>query len=321
MPEQAFGYDSDFGYAEEVTYGTRLAPTNFNEINSGSLAKVQSALPKVVLNSAAENSFVLSKVDAGGSVEMCIPYQGAEILFKHLTGGTPITTVVGGTLVRNHKFVLADNLLTGLSLYLSKDGDAIGTAYAYPGSQISALTMVQDVEGQLIGTWEFKSQDETEVAVVTPTFPTSNAVDYTQVSVATFNGGTVEAMATEFKIENPLAEDRYRLGSRLRKGLGRGDVRKITGKVTLEFDDVTEYNLFRNSTETAIILEWVGAIADAGEAFKFKVTVPRAIFSGTSPEPSDPGPLSMDMNFNGFTGLSAEDAITIEINNLLTSIP
>jgi len=318
---QAFGYDTDFGYAEEVTFGTRVAPTNFNEINTESMVLTQSAIGKTVLNSAAENSYVLSKRSTAGSIEACVPFQGMEILFKHLTAGTPSSAQQGGTLVYKHTFVLADNLLTGLSLYLSRDGDAIGTAYAYTGCQISAATFVQDVENQLIATWEFAGQDEAEVVTVSPTYPTANAVDWTQVSTATFAGTTVDAMVSEFKISNPLAEDRFKLGSRLRKGLGRADTRKVEGKVTLEFDGVVEYNLFRASTDTAIIIEWVGAIADAGEAYKFKVTCPRAVFSGTTPNAGDPGPLSMEMTFNAFTGTSAEDAITIEINNLLTSIP
>ncbi len=318
---QAFGYDTDFGFAEETIFGTRVVPTNWLEINTESMALTQSAIGKNVLNSAAENSYVLSKRAVAGSIEACLPFQGAEILLKHLTGGTPISTQQGATLVYNHKFVLADNMLIGLSLDLAKDADAITTSYAYSGCQISAATFVQDVESQLIVTWEFIGQDESKVAATSPTFPTANAVDWTQVSTATFNAVTVAAMVSEFKVENPLADDRYKLGSRLRKGLGRSDTRKITGKVTLEFDSITQYDLFRDSTETAIIMEWVGAIADAAEPYKFKVTVPRAVFSGTTPNAGDSGPLSMDMTFSGFTGLSAEDAITLELNNLLVSIP
>jgi len=318
---QAFGYDTDFGYAEEVTFGTRVAPTNFNEITTESMQLTQRALGKTVLNSAAENSYVLSKRAVAGTIEACVPYQGMEILFKHLTGGTPSSVQQGSTSVYKHTFVLADNMLTGLSLYLGRDADAITTAYAYTGCQIAALTLTQDVESQLMASWEFIGKDETKVSAASPTFPAANAIDWTQVSTATFGGASVDAMVTEFKISNPLAEDRYKLGDRTRKNLGRSDSRKIEGKVTLEFDSVTEYDLFRDSTETAIILEWVGAIADAGEAYKFKITVPRAVFSGTTPNAGDSGPLSMDMTFNGFTGTSAEDAITVEINNLLTSIP
>ncbi len=318
---QAFGYDTDFGYAEEPSFGTVTAPTNFNEINSESLQLTQSAIAKSTLNSAGENSYVLSKRAVGGSVEACVPFQGMELLFKNVTGGTPISTQVGATLVYNHVFVLGDDLDTYLSLYVGRDADAIGTAYNYSGCQISALTLTQDVESQLIANWEFIGKDESKVAASAPTFPAANAADWTQVSTATFNGGTVDAMVTEFKIENPLAEDRYKLGDRTRKGVGRSDTRKITGKVTLEFDDVAEYDLFRDSTETAIIMEWVGAVADAGEEYKFKITVPRAVFNGTTPNASEAGPLQMDMTFNGFTGTGAEDAITFEINNLLTTIP
>ena len=317
---QAFGYDTDFGLAVESVFGTYVAPTNFLEINSESLQLTQSALGKTVLNSAAEISFVLSKRSVDGSVEACVPYQGMEQLFKALTGGTPISTQQGATNVFNHKFVLADDMPVGLSLLMARDADAITTAYAYTGCQITAMTFVQDLESQLIATIDFIGKDEAKQSAVAPTFPASNAIDWTQVSTATFGGVSVDAMVSEFKIENPLAEDRYKLGDRTRKGLGRGETRKITGKVTLEFDSITEYDLFRDSTETAIIMEWVGAIADAGEAYKFKVTVPRAVFSGITPNAGEIGPLSMDMNFNGFTGTAAEDAITIEVNNLLTSI-
>jgi hypothetical protein len=320
MPDQAFGYDTNLGIAEESTYGTYVAPTDFLEITSEGLNMTQTAIPKTTLNSAGEDSYILSKKAAGGPIEGCVPYQGMEILFKHVTGGTPTSVQIAATGVYTHTFILGEDLSTGLSILADRDGDAIGTAYAYTGSMISAMTLTQDVENQLMASFEFVSQDESKQAIVTPTYPASNAIDWTQVSTVTFGGTTVEASVSEFKLENPLATDRYKLGSRVVKGLGRADSRKVTGKIVLEFDDIVEYDLFRDSTETIIIMKWTGGIAAGSTPYTFQVTIPRAIFSGTTPNAQDSGPISFEMPFIGITGTSAEDAIEVVIENLLTSI-
>jgi hypothetical protein len=53
----------------------------------------------------------------------------------------------------------------------------------------------------------------------------------------------------ELTIDNNLAGDRYKLGQLARKGLGRGGHRTVTGKISKEYDSLSERNLFRNLTQ------------------------------------------------------------------------
>lgn len=283
----------------------------------------QSAVRQGTLARAGMKRYTKSKRMVGGSIQHYMPYQGAELLIRHATGGTPTSAQIGSTGVYTHTFILGEKLPeAGLSVVVARDAVASGVSDAmrYDSCQIGDLTLTQDLEGRMMLALEFQGREESLINTPTPTYPTAPEVDWTELTTLTVEGGTVNASLAEFKISNPLADDRFKLGSRLRKGLGRGDMRVVTGKLLLEFDSMTEYALFRGMTECAIAAEWTGAIAAGSTAYKFRIDIPRAVFSGTTPNAGDSGPISFEMPFDAFLGDSDEDEITIEIDNLLTEV-
>lgn len=325
MP-QAFGYDVDFGAGEESTFGTGVVATKFVEIQDESMAMEQSAIPKNTLASAQQRYFVDSKKSVGGTVTFPAVYQGMELFLEYAAQGVPTSAQVGATLVWQHTFVLADDMKTGLSVYIDRDSSQSGTAWRYTGCQIASLTLTQDMEEHMMCALEFIGKDQVKTAAESVTYPTFQGVKWTQNTLVEVDDGstqtTIKAELTEFKIENPLADDRYKLGDRTRVGLGRSDVRKVTGKIALKWDDIVPLDLYNDATEVKVTANWVGAVADVGNAENYKMSIicPKVVFSGTTPTAQDHGPITYELPFEAFVGDASEDEIIITVDNLLTSV-
>lgn len=320
---QAFGHATVIGYGEQSAWGTAVTPTAWLEALQESMQLTQSAVRQSTLAKAGVSRFVQSKRSVGGSVQHFVPYQGMELLLKHATGGTPSSAQIGSTGVYTHTFTFSEKLPeAGLTVKVGRDGVAagVGDQMVYDSAQIADLTLTQDLEGRMQVAIEFAGRDEALASEDVPSYGTAPEVQWTELTTMTVASGAIAASMTEFKIANPLADDRFKLGSRLRKGLGRGDFRAVTGKLALEFDSLTAYNLFRGMTECAIAAEWTGPIAAGSTPYKFRINIPRAVFSGTTPNATEAGPISIEMPFDAFIGTGGEDEITIEVDNLLTSV-
>ena len=323
---QAFGHATIVGYGHQSVFGTGVVPSAFLEALQESMQLTQSAVRQGTLARAGMLRYTKSKRMVGGAISHYMPYQGAELLLLHATGGTPQSAQIGSTGVYTHTFVLGEKLPeAGLSVFVGRDGVAagVGDAMRYDSCQVGDLTLTQDLEGRMVLALELEGREETLVNTAAPTYPTAPEVDWTELTTLSVDGGspiTVNASLAEFKISNPLADDRFKLGSRLRKGLGRGGQREVTGKLALEFDSLAEYNLFRALTECSIEAEWTGAIAAGSTPYKFRISIPRAVFSGTTPNATEAGPISFEMPFDCFIGDGDADEITIELDNLLTSV-
>lgn len=321
---QAFGHATVVGYGAQSAFGTKVAPEVWLEATQESMALTQSAIRQPTLARAGVNRYTPSKRLVGGSIQHYVPYQGMELLLKHATGGNVSTAEIGSTGVYTHTFTLGEKLPeAGLSVYVGRDAGAIGKAFVYDSCQVADLTLTQDLEGRMMAAIELQGRDEVEDDEDTPSYPTAPEVQWTELTTLTMSDGTpitVDASLTEFKISNPLADDRFKLGSRLRKGLGRGDVRSVTGKLNLEFDKLAEYRFFSQLKEAVIIAEWTGPIAAGTTPYKFRIEIPKAVFSGSTPQAGDSGPISFEMPFDCFIGGGGQDEIAIKVSNLLEEV-
>jgi hypothetical protein len=184
-----------------------------------------------------------------------------------------------------------------------------------------SLTLTQDEENFVKIAVDFEGREETKVSNSAPTYPTFNGVSWDQVTTFTAAGGsTFACRMAEFKIENDLADNRYKLGSRLRIGMGRKAVRKVTGKLQFEFDNVSLYDQFRNFTEGTLSAIWTGGLAGGSTPYSLTIAIQRLIFTGTTPKANGPGPVIIDMPFEALYN-GTNDEIQITLQNLVTAIP
>ena len=321
MVQQAFGHRAVFGFGPETTWGTLVGPTKFLELEPGGfgIQLQQKTIVKPTQNTVRQRYYGPGKRSWNGPVAGYLPYQGAEYLFYYAMGGT-VTSALVASGVYTNTFTLGDTLPAGLSIYWSPDYTALATAYGYSGGFIKSLTLTQEHENFIKFAVDLEGSDETSVSQSTPTYPTFNGVHWGQVTTLTIGAVSYNCYMAEFKLENALADGRYKLGQRTRVGMGRSGVRKVSGKIQIELDQTTAYALFQNFTETSINAVWTGLIAGGSTPFQFSITLPRVVFQGSSPKVSGLGPITLELPFESlYTG--AADEIQVVMQNLTTAVP
>jgi hypothetical protein len=290
-----FGHESWVGFASESTWGTRVAPSKFLRITEESLKLDQSRIARPSLGVTSQNRSVKSKKAVNGGITVQGSYNGLETLLKHAFGG--VNTTLAEASVYDHAYSLTNALPTGLTLHVNRDAANIGTAYEYEGCMIEKLTISQSVEDFAQFKFEFQGEDEAAFAVATPTFPTFVGMDWEQLTV-NVNSVNIKPISWEMVIENPLASDRYQMGNRARKGLGRSAVRKITGKIDAEYDSSANYDLFKNLTTATIQTTWQGPVLGSG-FYQFDLQVNAQIM--VERNVSDAGPISASISYEAFS--------------------
>lgn len=308
-----FGSNAWLGFAEEVTYGTYVAPTKFLEITEENVVAEQTWISKPTLRSASQGQKVRSKKNVSGSFKVNMGYSGLERIFKHALG-TSGTTGAGPYA---HLANVTNALPTGLSLHINRDAAAIGgsSAFKYEGCQITKLTIAQEVESIATVEVEIVGEDSGNVAVATPTFPTFEQADWEAFSL--YLGGAIDAITPvkDFSItlDNALADDRYVLGSRLRVGLGRSGPRKVSGKFTLEFSSLAIYTEFANLADTMnITATWSNGLS--GASLRSIAIAAKVVLMSGSPAVSEAGPINIEFSFEGF-GSTGNDEFSITTTN------
>lgn len=320
---QAFGYNAFIGYGRETTWGTPVAATIFNEFLDESIKLDQKRNYKPTLGSVSQRYSVRGKRKGGGSVKMPMIYQGCETLFKDALGS--VVSALTDVTAYTHTFSLAAALNTGLTFVVNRDAGAIGgsSCFQYAGCQIAKLAIAQNQENFAELSVDIEAQDELLIAKPTPTFPTFKGVDWEMLSTFTIGGTPIPVKTFEIAIENPLSTDRYKLGSNLRMGLGRGGVRKVSGKLSLEFQDLALYTFFRSlGTAGALVATFTGGlIPGSSTPYTFQVNAPTVILQGATPPVKDAGPIILDMPFECDASAGADNSeVSVVIKNALTSV-
>lgn len=323
MSSQAFGYNFSLGFAPEATYGTAVAPSGFIEISDENLTYSQAPEMVSTLRTASMRDYVEGTVDVKGDITFPLFYQGAESLFKAVTCGTPNSVVTSGTYATTYK--LSDAMPAGMTLYVNRDASNIGAsgAFFYTGCQFSTFTLTCDIKKPVEVKAAVVGRDEIYTSGVPVTYP-SNTIPLVTFSdiTATINGTPVTCESFEVEISNPIADSRYALGDRRRFGQGRKDKRKVSGKIKLPFDTINYYNLYKNFSEFSIVATATSStIAANGIPFSMKITIPRAVFTGTTPGIKNIGPVDIEMPFDAFYDkVNSADEITITTVNTASTI-
>jgi hypothetical protein len=181
--------------------------------------------------------------------------------------------------------------------------------FSYTGCVVKGWEISVDAKGigklQVDVVGQDESLAESLATVVYPTTPTLLTWVQGAVTVA---GGAARIKKFSLKASHSLDDDDYALGSALRGRPEENGLREITGTIEAEFDSLTDYNRFRDGTETAIVLDFVGPTISGVQKFGLTLTV-NARIDGKTPSVSGPGVLQRSMPFkivdNGTTSYKA----------------
>ena len=315
-----FGHAAYLGWAQESTYGTAVdPPTKFIEIETESLKAERKKIVRPLLGHVSQRRTVNSKMSVGGGFKTDMLWEGLEQILKHALGSVATTGPVGS--IYTHTYSLAAALPTGLTLNVNRDAANIGgsSAFQYSGCKIAKLTIGQEMELPMSLECEVLGRTRVNVARTAATFPTHDAVDYAQMTVAAINPASanyaIPVKSLKIVIDNALHEDQYRLtGAGLRAGIGRGGQRKITVEAEAEFESLTAFTYFLNLTNSDLQFKWVNSLKE------FIITMPNVTFDGEDPGSDDPGPYYMTITNTALANAADNDELSLVLKNTVSSV-
>ncbi|WP_267909537.1 phage tail tube protein [Micromonospora coerulea] len=242
-------HDSYLGMAEEITYGTAVAPVRFLEMVKegikGKYERIDSEAFRAGQRVLHKDRFQPNPKGAEGDIDLEGMDSTLGMLFKHSMGAFSSAAPVGG--FTTHTFTVGD--LKGKSLTVQVGRvDNTGTLYpfTYEGGKVASFELSNAVDGVLKAQFSLDFEKETigagagAYAASTPTYTTTG-------QLFTFVGGTVDVGGApfgvsdvSFKGDNQLKTDRW-LSTGKREPLEEG-MREYEFELKGEFEGLAHAN-------------------------------------------------------------------------------
>jgi len=308
----ASGLAGQLGLAEEVTYGTYVAPTRFTEFNTESLhlerERIESAgirAGRRILHRWAQG---IQRVN--GDIELELAPQGMALIWKHILGAN----VDSGTGPYTHTITPGD--LTGKSLSIQIGRPTIsGTvqAFSYLGCKIAQAELdLKTNDWAMLKLSIYGAHEDTSQTLGTASYPaTLTPFVFTQGSL-TVAGSAFDVISANVSIDNGFAVDRHFIRAttpeRPKEPL-EAKRRTITGTLTADFVDLTAYNRFVNGTEAALVVT-----LNAGAAAQTTITM-NVRYDGTTPSIGGDELVGQELPFKAVSATSDAAAITVAVLN------
>lgn len=302
----ASGISGQFGIAAETTYGTYATPTRFVEIVSESL-KLEAN--RIESNAIRANERVLrnsrwfaNKKQVGGDLEFEVASKGFGLFFKHWLGAVATTTAPGGTNAKRHRCTIADTFGLNFTAQVGRP-DTGGTVrpFSYLGCKVLSGSLSNSIDEFLKFRMSVDGADVTTAqGLASASYATADELLHYQGGVIKVGGSTVGTVKDiEIMVDNALKTDRYFIGSgAIKKEPVANGLVSVTGRMRLDFEDLTMYNRFANATTASVQATWTGLTALEGAIFpSVDVTMPVCRFDGDTPNLNGHDMLEIDVNF------------------------
>jgi hypothetical protein len=283
------GLSAQLMTSEEVTYGTPVVCDRGFEFRDESLKLEIERIESTALRSGTRvlrsDRWAAGAKNVSGDITMDLTNKSQGRWWKHAFGGvaTAQPDAVGNPTVYKHTFTPGD-IPVGQTIQVGRT-DVGGTtrAFTYHGCRISSWEMACAVGDIASVKFSILGEDEdTGTALASISYPASLALmTFVQGSVS-IGGSAANIKAATVSGNNGLAEDRFFLGSQLRKAPLENAMREYTGSLEAEFEDLTAYNRFVNGTEAELILLFQGATISGVYKYEVKVTA-NVRFDGETP--------------------------------------
>jgi hypothetical protein len=300
--------ETQFGFKDEVTYGTAVVVDRFMEYNTEGIKADRARVEYTGLRAShrvqRSDRFVPVDKGAAGPVTFNPLTVGFGFWLKHMLGTvatgatsdsvTPHTGTIGS--LAGDAFTAQANRYDAVS--------AANRAFTWEGGKIASWELACDVDGLLTCTLNMDFEtEETGTALASASYPSGG-------ELLSWAGGAVTIAATatpvtSFKVacDNGLKLDRYKLrGNTQKQQPLENKPRMITWELTADFDSLTNYNRFVSDTASgalaAIVGTWTGpTLVGVSSYGSLAVTVDEARFD--SAEISVAGPEIIEAKFSG----------------------
>lgn len=315
------GFGSLVGFRTQAAWGTYLAPTVFNEFDEESLKYSGGSIAKPSLRSASQRRSVKQKRSVDGGLTLPFRAQGLELVLLHALGAVNTSITVADE-VFDHTFSLTQNVPAhGLSVAL-KRGE-LDKLFKYDSCKVNKLTFTQNIEEELMLAAEFIGRDEDSSAAPAGTETVDETVEilqYHHVATLDFNSAAIAGKVLELSIENGLYADSYQIGSLNRFGSVRSAVRKITGKIELEIDNIAYHTLYKNLTRVPLNIQWTGSEFYTGHNYELEIDLPSVQLDTSEINIKGTEPIVQSLPFTAYMDAAAHDEMTVRLKNATATV-
>jgi hypothetical protein len=211
----------------------------------------------------------------------------------------------------------------GIALEKQILGAAAGHYIVFLGNRFNTLTLTVPQEGIVKAAWDLLGTSTTSSASSSGGTPVS-VTDEPYTGYETFACfGAQTAVSTGSKrpirdltltITNNIEGTVYIVGSRYRQDLPEGVI-AVTGRATMYFQDATEYNLFKDETETPLYI----SLIHQGIYLCFNLPEVKLTGAGT-PKIGGSGLVTADFDFTGYSDDDVGLSVTMK-NDISDLIP
>lgn len=285
-------FDQQIGYAEESTWGTRVAPTRFLEFLNESLDRSQENREGAGLRvgKRVQRSDRQTQLNHGaaGKVSHELADKGYGIPLKHAFGKTPTSTNPTGG-VFEYTFTQGDAAGLGLSVQkgVGETSDRVIKPFDYVGCKVSSWALSQKLDDYLMLELNLDAQDEVvSFGLAAASYPSAQKLFHDGMCSATVNAVQVFPSDIALNVDNGLKLDRYalRVDTRKREPLAGDTLSAIKGVLTTEFETMTSFTQFQAGTIVPIVLTWTGAIIAGTYPSLVQITLPACRIDGETPK-------------------------------------
>jgi len=311
------GLEAQIGVKEEVTHGTAVVVDRFFPFNSESVVTERMPVRSNAIIAGRLTADIeqrkLGHQQVSGTVDLDLYRENAALLWKFALGSVSSTSNAGSA-PYTHTAVLADVLPSFTyqkGVANTSNGGGV-SAFTYAGCKISQFTFSGTVGEP--GKFKFDLTggvvETTGTALASASYANNAAVPFifTQGSV-TVNGTAARVESFEFTGNNNLKTDRVYAGDSITREQLRENRFTGSGKLTVEFVDLTQYNLYRDGTDIDIVL----AFSDGTNSVTLTI---HTFLDGDTPVTAGPGITKHDLKFSDVFGDGTDgDAITAVIVN------
>lgn len=299
--------DNQIGYAPEVTYGTRVAPTRFLEFNTESIERNQVNRASAGLRKgqqvARSDRQSQSMKGAGGSVSHDLAFTGFGLLLKQLFGKAPAITqpdAVSSPTVYEHVYTLGDGAGMSLTAQVGRPGTA-GTVHPfdYLGLKVTQGTLGQELDAYAKLDLTVDAQDEKDdQTLATPSYAAAQNLLHDGMLSVTVDGTEFDPKSSSMSIDRALSLDRYfQRASTLKKEPIASGLKAVTGNLEGEFEDLTTFNKFKAGDIVPVVFSWVGDVIEDALRLELTITFAACRLEGPKPVTSGPGILAAPTPF------------------------
>lgn len=301
------GLNTQFGTAEETTYGTPVTVDRFHPILSESLERAQTTLQSQGLRAGARNPRrrgIVSARMGNGDVSLEVATKGFGRFFKHLLGGTPTIAQQAATTayLQTHQM----GTLAGKSLTLQKgieEADGVVKPFTFHGCKLLSGTFGIGVDQILNLTLTTDAEDvDTTTALATASYDASpKYLQFMQGTLKVAGSSVASVLGAEVTVNNSLKTDRFYLGSAgLKAEPQDNDFPEIVGSLNAEFvSQAAFYDRFVSDAAVSLILEFEGDTIASTYKELLRITVPEIRFEGETPKVGGPDVVVMDVPWTG----------------------